>query len=58
VVVALNMSDLAEGRGLKIDRDRLSQALQSPVIRTIASKGEGIEQLINAVIEVAKEEAA
>jgi hypothetical protein len=28
VVVALNMSDLAEGRGLKIDYDRLSQALQ------------------------------
>jgi ferrous iron transport protein B len=58
VVVALNMSDLAEGRGLKIDYDRLSQALQSPVVRTIASKGEGIEQLIDAVVEVAKETTA
>jgi ferrous iron transport protein B len=58
VVVALNMSDLAEGRGLKIDYGRLSQALQSPVVRTIASKGEGIKQLIDAVVNVAKETAA
>ena len=51
VVVALNMSDMAEGRGLEIDRDKLSRALQSPVIRTVASKGEGIEQIIKAVIK-------
>jgi len=58
VVVALNMSDVADSRGFKIDREKLGLALRSPVIRTIASKGKGVDQLINAVIEVAQKEAA
>lgn len=58
VVVALNMSDVADSRGLKIDQAKLSQALQSPVVRTIASKGQGIEQLIDTVVNVARRETA
>ncbi|MGC9359380.1 MAG: FeoB small GTPase domain-containing protein [Anaerolineae bacterium] len=45
VVVALNMSDMAEMRGLKIDVPRLSQALGVPVVPTVASKGTGLDKL-------------
>ncbi len=54
VVVALNMSDMADSRGLKIDQKMLSQALGSSVVRTIASKEKGIDQLVNAMIEAAE----
>ena len=52
VVVALNMSDVAETRGMKIDVPRLSQALGAPVIETVASRGTGLENLKKAIAEV------
>jgi len=58
VVAALNMSDIAEGRGIKIDQDRLALALQSPVVRTIASKGEGLKDLMHTIVKSAKEKTA
>ena len=58
VVVALNMSDVADSRGLKIDQEMLSQGLQSPVVHTIASKGKGIPQLVEAIIDVTQDESA
>ncbi len=58
VVVALNMSDVADSRGLKIDYEMLSQGLQSPVVRTVASKGKGISELAEAVITVTQEKTA
>ena len=44
-VVALNMSDLAARRGLVIDAAALSAALGVPVVRTVATKGDGIDEL-------------
>ena len=44
-VVALNMADLAAQRGLLIDAEGLSAALGVPVLRTVATKGEGIDEL-------------
>ncbi|MFH1446749.1 MAG: FeoB small GTPase domain-containing protein, partial [Chloroflexota bacterium] len=58
VVVALNMSDMAESRGLNINRQMLSQALGSPVVHTVASKEEGIDQLINAMIEATEQDSS
>jgi ferrous iron transport protein B len=40
-VVALNMSDLAEKRGLRIDVDVLAQELGLPVVRTVGIAGGG-----------------
>jgi ferrous iron transport protein B len=54
-VVALNMSDTAEARGLHIDHDLLEKRLGVPVIRTVARRRQGIEELIKAVIGVATE---
>ena len=58
VVAALNMSDIAESRGIKIDQERLALALKSPVVQTIASKGEGIQNLVDTILKTAKENAA
>jgi len=53
LIIALNMSDIADSRGLQIDTERLSQGLNgTPVIRTVANKGEGIDQLLQAAIQV------
>ena len=51
VVVALNMSDVAASRGIKIDVPRLSQGLGAPVVPTVASKGQGLDQLKQAIVE-------
>jgi ferrous iron transport protein B len=57
-VVALNMSDTAEARGLRIDRDGLERGLGVPVIRTVARRREGIDDLLDAVVTLATERAA
>ncbi len=41
VVAALNMCDVSDSRGIQIDQERLSSALQSPVVLTVASRGDG-----------------
>ena len=51
VVVALNMSDVAASRGIKIDVPRLSQGLGAPVVPTVASKGQGLDQLKQAIVK-------
>jgi len=57
-VVALNMSDTAEARGLRIDQALLEERLGIPVIRTVARRREGVDYLIDAVLVVAGERAA
>lgn len=57
VIVALNMADLAEARGIKIDEARLSQALQAPIVRTIASNGKGIGALLDTILHTVQQQA-
>jgi ferrous iron transport protein B len=45
LVVALNMIDMAERDGLKVDAEALSRALGVPVIPTVAVRKRGIEAL-------------
>ena len=54
VLVMLNMVDVAESRGISIDVERLSQALGSPIIRTVASKGVGVSELKEAIVRYAQ----
>ena len=44
-VVVLNMVDLAEARGLKIDTAALARELGLPVVRTVATRGVGTDEL-------------
>ena len=54
VVVALNMVDMAASQNIRIAQSKLSEALQSPVIRTVARKDEGTHELRDAIIETAR----
>ena len=49
VIVALNMSDLAEQRGFKLDRARLESELGVPVVETVAVHPAGGRSLIAAI---------
>ena len=49
VVVALNQIDEARANGLAIDAKRLSELLGVPVLPTVATKGEGISAVREAV---------
>src|SRR6201996_7279017 len=51
LVVALNMVDMAERDGLRIDAARLSRELGVPVIPTVAVRKRGIEELRAALAE-------
>ena len=44
-VVVLNMADLAEARGLTIDTAALARELGLPVVRTVATRGTGVDDL-------------
>ena len=54
VVIALNMADLLEKRGIRIDVSRLSERMGCPVVETSALKGEGLEKLIDTAVKTAE----
>ncbi|MFH1654970.1 MAG: ferrous iron transport protein B [Pseudomonadota bacterium] len=51
LVVVLNMSDRAQKLGQEIDLKILSARLRSEVIETVASRGKGIAELKDAIIQ-------
>ncbi len=52
VVVALNKWDSASKKDISIDTEELSRRLQCPVVKTTATSGEGLADLIAKVQEV------
>jgi ferrous iron transport protein B len=58
VVAAVNMIDLAEKNGLKIDFDRLGKQLGIAVVPIQANRGRGLDRLRRAVIAAAGAERA
>lgn len=58
VIVALNMVDLAEKKGIKIDIPKLESLLGVPVIPTIAAHGRGVKELLHAALRVLDERPA
>lgn len=51
VVLALNMIDVAESRGMQIDINRLSEQLGVPVVATSAAKRTGINDLKESIAQ-------
>ena len=51
LVVALNMIDLAQGRGLTIDARKLSERLGCPVVPMIARRGDGVNEVRSALAQ-------
>jgi ferrous iron transport protein B len=52
-ILALNMFDIAERRGINIDLDGLSRALSMPVVTTVAVRKRGLDKLLERVDEIA-----
>jgi len=55
VVGALNMSDEAKVKGIEIDEVALSALLGIRMVRTVGTKGAGIEGLLDAIEETSRE---
>jgi len=58
VVLALNMIDVAEQQGMRIEPHVLEAALGLPVVPMVATKGQGVRGLMEAVDRVSKNTAA
>lgn len=52
VVIALNMFDELEKKGDSLDYELLARLIGTPVIPTVSSKGRGIHELFDKIIEV------
>jgi ferrous iron transport protein B len=57
VVVALNMMDVAENQGIRVDVARLSQKLGVPLVPIQANKKRGMEELKAAILQAARGDA-
>jgi len=49
VIIALNMADVLEKRGIRIDENKLSKILGTSVVKISALKNTGIEELIKEI---------
>jgi ferrous iron transport protein B len=54
IVIAVNMLDVAESQGIRIDTEALQTALGIPVVPMIATKNRGIRELVEQVLSVAQ----
>ncbi len=52
MVIDLNMYDELKRSGIKLEYENLGRMLGVPVVPTVASSGQGIEKLLDTVIEV------
>ena len=55
MVIALNMMDMAEEKGIEIDIDTLATLLGAPVVAVVGRTGEGIAALKQKIMRVATE---
>ena len=51
LIIALNMTDLVLAKGDSIDIAKMQEFLEVPVVSTIGSKGDGIEELMDVIKE-------
>jgi ferrous iron transport protein B len=52
VILVMNMVDLAKKKGITVDYAKLRRTINAPVIPTIASRGTGLTDIIDKVIEI------
>jgi len=53
LVVCLNQVDVAKKKGMIINKDKLEEELGVPVVLTVATRGEGIYELVKTAVEAA-----
>jgi len=52
LILVLNMTDVAESRGLSIDTALLSEKLGVPVVTAVGNRNEGMEDILTAIAKV------
>jgi len=58
LVLAFNMSDIARARGYSINIKALSKLLGVPIVRTIAHKGRGMDELLTEAVKAGSDRQA
>ena len=56
LVLAFNMSDIAEQKGLLFDIEQLSKLLQAAIVPTVGNKGKGRVELLDAIVQTARQD--
>jgi ferrous iron transport protein B len=56
LVLAFNMSDIAEQKGLLFDIEQLSHLLEAGIIPTVGNKSKGKAELLDAIVETAQQD--
>ena len=54
LVLAFNMSDVARSRGIEFDLPQLSTLLGVPIVQTVGNRGEGLGEMMDAALAVAR----
>jgi len=54
LIIALNMMDVAESRGYRIDVNALAREIGTPVVPMVATRNQGTRELLQTAVEVAK----
>jgi len=55
LVLAFNMSDVAQQKGLLFDIEQLSRLLEAPIVPTIGNKGKGKKELLDAIVKTVQQ---
>ena len=55
LVLAFNMTDVAEQKGLLFNIEQLSSLLEARIVPTVGHKGKGRKELLDAIVETARE---
>jgi ferrous iron transport protein B len=55
LVLAFNMSDIAEQKGLLFDIEQLSRLLETTIVQTTGNKGKGRTELLDAIVETSEQ---
>jgi len=56
LVLAFNMSDIAQRKGLLFDIEQLSRLLEAAIVPTVGNKSKGRVELLDAIIETAQQD--
>jgi len=56
LVLAFNMSDIAEQKGLQFDIEQLSKLLEAMIVPTVGNKSKGKIELLDAIVETSRQD--
>jgi ferrous iron transport protein B len=55
LVLALNMTDVAEQQGIQVEAHVLAAALAAPVVPIVATRNQGVQELVDEAVKLARD---